>query len=203
MNAHFRASDADRDQVAEVLHTAYAEGRLTREEHDERTDAALAARTFDELSALTADLVPTGGQSFVPATQPKSGVIVSQGAVDEPDRMTAVLSSVKRVGPWRIRRSSTVHTLMGSVQLDLTEATFDAPVVEVNTTNVMGELTIRVPLGTVVRDEVTNVLAESSVKDVGEPDRSMPTVVIRGTNVMGEVKVRGPRRPPLWRRALT
>ena len=31
-----RASDNDRDQVATVLSTAYAEGRLTKDEHDER-----------------------------------------------------------------------------------------------------------------------------------------------------------------------
>lgn len=51
----YRASDADRDQVAEVLHTAYAEGRITLDEHAERTQAALEAKTFDELGAITAD----------------------------------------------------------------------------------------------------------------------------------------------------
>ena len=54
----YRASDADRDQVAEVLNSAYAEGRLTLDEHQERTQAALEAKTFDDLTALTADLVP-------------------------------------------------------------------------------------------------------------------------------------------------
>ena len=52
-------SDADRDVVAEVLHAAYAEGRITLAEHEERTDAVLKARTFDDLTALTDDLVPT------------------------------------------------------------------------------------------------------------------------------------------------
>ena len=33
----FRVSDADRDQVTEVLHAAYAEGRITLDEHAERT----------------------------------------------------------------------------------------------------------------------------------------------------------------------
>ena len=54
----YRASDADRDQVAEVLNSAYAEGRLALDEHQERTQAALEAKTFDDLTALTADLVP-------------------------------------------------------------------------------------------------------------------------------------------------
>ena len=46
---NLRASDADRDQVATLLSTAYAEGRLTREEHDERIDQLMAAKTFDDL----------------------------------------------------------------------------------------------------------------------------------------------------------
>jgi hypothetical protein len=36
-----RVSDADRDQVTELLHTAYAEGRIDLDEHAERTSAAL------------------------------------------------------------------------------------------------------------------------------------------------------------------
>ena len=48
----YRASDADRDQVAEVLNSAYAEGRLTLDEHQERSQAALVAKTFDDLTTL-------------------------------------------------------------------------------------------------------------------------------------------------------
>jgi hypothetical protein len=56
-NAHMRASDRDRDVVNEVLGTAYAEGRLTAEELDERTDHVARARTLGELPALVSDLV--------------------------------------------------------------------------------------------------------------------------------------------------
>ena len=59
----FRVSDADRDQVTEVLHAAYAEGRISLDEHAERTSAALEAKTFDDLTGLTADLVPTTAPS--------------------------------------------------------------------------------------------------------------------------------------------
>ena len=53
-----RASDADRDLVAGVLASAYADGRLDREEHDQRSESAAAARTLGELPPLVADLVP-------------------------------------------------------------------------------------------------------------------------------------------------
>ena len=44
-----RASDADRDHVAKLLGQAFAEGRLSAEEHAERTDGVYAAKTLGEL----------------------------------------------------------------------------------------------------------------------------------------------------------
>ena len=54
----FRASDADRDRVIDLLKAAFAQGRLTKDELDERLGQALAARTDADLAALTADLHP-------------------------------------------------------------------------------------------------------------------------------------------------
>ena len=51
-----RIADADREQVAERLRTAAAEGRLTLAESDERQAAAYAALTADDLRPLVADL---------------------------------------------------------------------------------------------------------------------------------------------------
>jgi hypothetical protein len=54
--AAVRASDADREQVAECLREAAAEGRLLTEELEQRLEAALSARTYGELNAIVADL---------------------------------------------------------------------------------------------------------------------------------------------------
>ena len=51
-----RASDADREQIAERLRKAAAEGRLSADELEQRIGAAFAARTYGELDALVADL---------------------------------------------------------------------------------------------------------------------------------------------------
>ena len=50
------ASDADRDTAAGLLNAALAEGRLTADEHDQRLSATYAARTWQQLRQLTADL---------------------------------------------------------------------------------------------------------------------------------------------------
>ncbi len=57
-NAPLRAADRDRDVIRTALATAYAEGRLDREEFDERSEQVTSARTLGELPPIIADLVP-------------------------------------------------------------------------------------------------------------------------------------------------
>ena len=51
-----RASDADRERIADRLRHATAEGRLVAEELEERLERTFAARTYGELDAVVADL---------------------------------------------------------------------------------------------------------------------------------------------------
>ena len=54
--AGLRAGHADRERVIEALKAAFVDGRLTKDELAARTGRALAARTYADLAALTADL---------------------------------------------------------------------------------------------------------------------------------------------------
>jgi hypothetical protein len=69
-----RASTADRDRSLEVVKASFAEGRLTRQELDQRLGQVLVSRYFEELMALTADL-PAGPFGRLPAHRvtPASG----------------------------------------------------------------------------------------------------------------------------------
>jgi uncharacterized protein DUF1707 len=66
---HLRASHADRDQVIGTLKAAFVQGRLTKDEFDLRVGQTLAARTYAELAALTADL-PAGPAAGAPPRRP-------------------------------------------------------------------------------------------------------------------------------------
>jgi DUF1707 SHOCT-like domain len=61
-----RASDDDRDTVLRALERHTAVGRLSLDEFDQRSTAALAAVTLDELAALTADLPELPDESARP-----------------------------------------------------------------------------------------------------------------------------------------
>jgi Domain of unknown function (DUF1707)/Domain of unknown function (DUF4190) len=51
-----RAADADRDRVVEFLNVAYSEGRLSKDEYDDRLENAFSARTYADLDQIVADL---------------------------------------------------------------------------------------------------------------------------------------------------
>jgi Domain of unknown function (DUF1707) len=83
-----RASDADRDQVAEALREHCAVGRITVDELQERLEAVYASRTFGELSRVTADLpeedlyerpVPVRKAASAPAKRTQGGELAQRG----------------------------------------------------------------------------------------------------------------------------
>lgn len=60
-----RAGDADRDAAAAALREAYAQGRITQDELEQRLDGVHAAKTYGELAPMTSDL---------PSAQPHSSI---------------------------------------------------------------------------------------------------------------------------------
>lgn len=63
------AGTADRERAIDVLKAGFAEGRLSKDEHDERVTRLQAARTCAELAQLVADLPagPAYGAVYYPA----------------------------------------------------------------------------------------------------------------------------------------
>ena len=63
------ASDADREQVVEILTAAFVQGRLTIDELRLRAGLALASRTYAELAPMIAD-IPAPPLKAPPAPRP-------------------------------------------------------------------------------------------------------------------------------------
>jgi hypothetical protein len=78
-NGRLRASRADREQVIEVLKTAFVQERLDEDEFELRVGRALAARTYADLAALTADIPVrlTGARSPEAARDPANKKVVA------------------------------------------------------------------------------------------------------------------------------
>ncbi len=192
-----RASDADREPVAELLGRAFAEGRLSTEEHGERLEAAYAAKTMGELRPLVADLPvvfapPTAAATTADPAVPTAGVAVGYGG--EP--VVAVFGQAKRTGRWLVRSGLNARALFGSVELDLTEAVLEQREVTITANAIFGEVIIRVPDGVILHDEGTVIFGSRKLSSrrgtVFGPE--IPVVHVRGVALFGNVEGKGPRR---------
>jgi hypothetical protein len=75
-----RASDAERERVADLLRAEAGDGRLDVEELAERLDRAYASRTRGELAALVADLPSRGASPRRPIATPPAGGLAGHAA---------------------------------------------------------------------------------------------------------------------------
>jgi hypothetical protein len=72
-----RVGDAERTRVTEALHDHFAQGRLTRDELDERLDTTLSAKTYGDLRQITRDL--PGPEPVAQRGSPAAGTATPAG----------------------------------------------------------------------------------------------------------------------------
>lgn len=191
-----RASDADRDAVANRLRDALAEGRLDLDEHNERLESTYRAKTVGELVPLTEDLPDSPSDSAL--TQPSPGTLrPSRG----PERVVessptsfsaiAVMGGTDRSGDWTLPAHFMATAVMGGIDLDLRNAKFTQRETTIWCYPVMGGIGIVLPYDVQVRVHGIPIMGgfglESDTPASNDPNA--PIVHIRGLALMGGVGV--------------
>ena len=138
-----RVGDQDRDAVASLLQASFAEGRLSDEEFDTRTRAALTARTSDDLDRLHADLPRP---SAAPAAPGSGGPAPGRLAL-------AYKGPVRRAGRWRVPERFSTVVYKGTGALDLRAAELPGPHTMIRAVAYKSRIDIWVPPG--MRVELT------------------------------------------------
>ncbi|MFC4560305.1 DUF1707 domain-containing protein [Nocardiopsis mangrovi] len=195
-HGRMRASDRDRDRVAEILREAAAEGRITLDELDERLDRAFAARTYAELDPLTADLPIPGVQAPAPVT-PAAYPPASPG----PPLVlkSSIAGSIVRRGAWEVPARVRVVNPYGVVRLDFRDATLLSDVVELEFGESWGEARVVLPDGaTAAVDVDTSWLGSVDSRVPPAPAPPAPHFVVKGSVKGGSLKIRYGRSPGGW-----
>ncbi|KAB2343295.1 DUF1707 SHOCT-like domain-containing protein [Actinomadura rudentiformis] len=168
-----RASDQDRDEVLVRLHTAYAEGRLTEVELDERIDLVLSARTHGELDRLATDLPawPIPEKAAAPRIGGRFQL--------------AYKSSMRRAGRWRVPDQYTAIAYKGGCLLDLR----DADMCSLTTIHVIAyksSIEIIVPPG--ARVEISGIGISTELREPASP--AAPVIHVRGLAYKGHIEAK-------------
>ena len=185
-----RASDADRERTVEILNRAAADGRLTVEELEERTQTAYATRTRGELERLVAD-VPVEPAHAAPSDRP----VVREGPGGT-SWIVSIMGGNDRRGRWRIAERCTVLNVMGGSDLDLSNAEFADQTIQLNVFSLMGGADIRVPEGAHVQVSKFAFMGGHDLRlGDGVPPPDAPLIRMRLVSIMGGCDVRrGPKR---------
>jgi hypothetical protein len=184
-DGRLRASHTDRDEVVEQLRVAAGDGRLTAEELDERLEAALTARTYGELAALTADLPDAGQQASVAPQQARELL-----------RFDRRGGNVSQTGHWVVPARIEADVRGGRMKLDLTEAVVSYPRLAIDADVRGGSVVLVVKPGIAV-DANDLTIAGGSVKFRGGTERPGPVTLqvdLSGQIKGGNLVVRLPRR---------
>ena len=174
-----------------MLAAALSDGRLTHDEHAERIEAALSARTLGDLAALTGDLA-------TPAEQPVR--------VDDGRMVTGVFGAQLRDGRWVVPPVLTCSAFCGEVEVDFREALLQERRVVLYANAVCGRIRLIVPAGVevVMAGRVLLGRRRGATALSVPADTDIPVIEVRSFVVAGEILVRTPPRPrrwlPRWRR---
>lgn len=198
-----RISDADRHRIAQVLQDAAGDGRLTLDELQERLDRVFAAKTFGEVTELTADLP---GHSLAVVDQRDlvrstgGGRDLVGGAPGGASMSIAVFGGSRRGGAWVVPETYHAFAMYGGVELDLRQARFAEPVTTIYASCLFGGVTITVPDDVVVHVSGFPMFGGYGLnedEDLGQAPPGAPVLHVKGGAMFGGVNVQRRRRKPL------
>ena len=169
-----RASDADRERVVAALQAAFAEGRLTKPDLEERLAAAYAGQTDAELATVLHDLR---------ASAP------SAGATPTSTRDVGIIAGFKRKGRWMVGRTFRGLAVIGTGEIDLRQAQFIDGETTINATAIIGNITVVVPEDADVHIGGTGILGGFDHHDEGPGTPGAPRITVTGLVFCGSVEV--------------
>ena len=153
-------------------------------EYEERLTRAYAARTYDELERLSADLpgaVNTTRRGGPPHPAPSTLLL-------------AIMSGFERRGRWNVPRKLTTFALWGGGVIDLRYADFTSHEVDIHTYSIMGGQTILVPPEVNVELRGHGVMGTFDHLETGQGLPGAPRINVRGFSLWGKVAVKRKKR---------
>ena len=179
-----RVYNADRKQALRHLDQAIAEGRLDIQDYEEFSGVIAYAEDMGELEdvvrriqSLSTTGVPTP-QTYSPAP-----------AHIQPEEKTAWLANIERTGVWTVADGSKYTVNLGTLFLDMRQATSSAPVVRINVHVLLGSARIVVSPGVIVESEAELVMSDSPKINVDPPAPGAARIIVTGRIILGDLKV--------------
>ena len=180
--------EGEREHAQVLVGEAYAREILDQDEVDRRMEAIQSALSVEEVHRLVEDLGPVAAVLVPPR---ESSVVVVPPLAP---RLSAVFSSLERVGPWTLGPHQDVRVVLGSVTLDLRTVVWATDTAVIRVDVILSSLDVIVPPGVAVDVDCAPLFSSVDIQD-SVPARPQETgrprrVRLEGRVVFGSVSVR-------------
>jgi DUF1707 SHOCT-like domain/Cell wall-active antibiotics response LiaF, C-terminal len=206
-SARVLISDKDRNRVADVIGDAFAEGRLTHAEYEERLTTTMSARTLTDLAPVVEGLPPATAAAALAPLLPGPVPAAAAGTSADPvqgwfrldetstdSTAVAIFGGATRKGEWAVPERMTAVAVFGGVELDLTKAQFTAKETTITANAVFGGVDITVPEGITVIVNGAGVFGGFDGRAEGPGVPGAPVLRVGGVAFFGGVDVKRKKR---------
>ena len=178
-----------REEAIDQLIMNYSHGIISAEAFERRLDIATDAKSHQELIEVVADLTLLPDNQYQQQRQQSFSPRYQAGNDTRNEKMLCVLSSNQQRGQWLVPAEIHITNIVGSVELDFSDAIFQHQHIVIKVNNWLGSLNILVPPQVNVISNMVNVVSSCDNQATSLGDCQAPQIVIEGYSVLGSLEI--------------
>lgn len=180
-----------REETVDKLIINYSHAIISSEAFERRLDSAMQTESHQELVDLVADL-PLEADDTYDAKKERSFRLNYDAAnpnEEDKERIMSLVGSNQREGQWVPPKKLRIVGVLGSTQLDFTDAIFQHQQIEINIASVLSSVDIFVPEHVNVTIRMFDIVGSSENKAPCMAGKQAPHITITGFSVLGSLSV--------------
>lgn len=178
-----------REETIDKLIVNYSHGVISAEAFERRLDEATYSESHQHLMDLVADLPMEADNQYARYKDTQFAPHYQATEGEGSERIVCVLSSEARTGQWVVPRHLTIINVLGSLELDFTDAIFTHQQVTIEIKDFLSSTEVYVPEDIRVSTKVSGILSSTENRAPSMGNRQAPVINIEGVSVLSSLEV--------------
>lgn len=179
-----------REQVIDQLIYNYSHGVISAEAFERRLDQVMEATDNAVLIELVSDLELTTDTQYQSEKRAQFTPNYSNQSQNDKLHLKSIMGSNERSGQWVVPKEIHLTNLLGSIELDFTDAIFQHQHITLHVNCLLGSDEIYVPEHVNVVSKMFSVVGSVENKSVSLNKLHGPTITIEGKVILGSVEIK-------------
>lgn len=178
-----------REETIDKLIVNYSHGVISAEAFERRLDLAMESDEHKVIIQQVADLEMEADAKYESTRRHQFAPNYSKAETEAPLKLYSILGTAERSGQWVVPKKIEVLNVLGTTNLDFSDAIFQHQNIELVTNDVLGSINIFVPEDVNVTCSAFGILSSVENKAPSIAHRQAPTITITGRTILGSLEI--------------